>query len=192
MPTVEEMIQTQLRNIETKTGMTYPQLQAVVLESGLTKHTAILNMLKERFGLGHGDANTLALLSRKADGASIAAEKTARGEDPADEWYSGPKAALRPIHDALLAAVAPFGEDIESTPKKTYVSLRRKKQFAMVGPGSNTLVDVGLNVKGDPGNARLKLMPAGGMFTHRVRVGTLAEVDQELLDWLRVSYEAAG
>ncbi len=61
--------------------------------------------------------------------------------------YSGPKADLRPIHDRLLAAIAKFGP-FEIAPKKDYVSLRRKKQFAMIGPATKTRVEVGINVKG--------------------------------------------
>jgi len=59
------------------------------------------------------------------------------------------KALLRPIHEKLMAAIEKFG-NFEVAPKKGYVSLRRKKQFAMIGPGSTTRVDVGLNMKDVP------------------------------------------
>ena len=64
-----------------------------------------------------------------------------------DAIYAGPKAAMRPIHDKLMAAIGRFGA-FEVAPKKTYVSRRRKKQFAMFGPATNTRFDVGLNLKG--------------------------------------------
>ena len=51
---------TQLRNIETKTGQTVAQLRAVIVQSGLVKHGEVRAMLIERYGLGYGDANTLA------------------------------------------------------------------------------------------------------------------------------------
>src|SRR5436190_145766 len=48
--------------------------------------------------------------------------------------YAGAKVGLRPIYDAILAAVKKFGNDVEVSPKKAYVSLRRNKQFAIVQP----------------------------------------------------------
>lgn len=68
------------------------------------------------------------------------------GDQVLDEIYAGPKAALRPIHDRLMADIVKFGE-FETLPKKGYVSLRRKKQFAMIGPATNTRVEVGITPK---------------------------------------------
>ena len=52
-----------------------------------------------------------------------------------------------------MKAINGFGP-FETAPKKGYVSLRGKKQFAMIGPATNTRVDVGLNMKGVKGDAR--------------------------------------
>ena len=84
-----------------------------------------------------------------------------------------------------------FG-DYESAPKKAYVSLRRRKQFAMVGPATKTQVEVGLNVKDLPAHARLKALPAGGMCSYAVRLSDATEVDADLTRWLRAAYDAAG
>ena len=105
--------------------------------------------------------------------------------------YTGPKAALRPIHDALMAKISAFGE-FEASPKKTYVSLRRKKQFAMLGPANNTRFELGLNMKGVPGTARLVEQPAGGMCQYKVVVADASEVDGELEVWLRTAYDGAS
>jgi hypothetical protein len=56
---------------------------------------------------------------------------------------------LRPIHERLMAAFAAL-DSFETAPKKGYVSLRRKKLFATVGPTTRTRVDVGLTMKGVP------------------------------------------
>src|ERR1017187_5475466 len=133
MNDVEKAVQTQLKNIETRSGKSLDELSAIVRRSGLEKHGEIRDMLKRDLGLGHGDANTLthyALASRVA--CADAAGGTGSGADRAvDELYAGAKAPLRPIHDKLMAAIHGFGE-FEISPKKTYLSLRRKKQFAMI------------------------------------------------------------
>ena len=90
-----------------------------------------------------------------------------------------------------MAAVAGFG-DFEIAPKKGYVSLRRKKQFAMVGPATNTRVEVGLNMKDVPGTARLEAQKPGGMCQYKVKLTAPAEVDGELVAWMRQAYDAAG
>jgi hypothetical protein len=189
MSTLDQAVKTQIVNIQTKTGKSLAQLTALVKKSGLTRHSEIRDMLKRELGLGHGDANALAHATMQSDGTRAAAGLSAA--EVLDGIYAGPKAALRPIHDALMAAITTFGE-FEVLPKKGYVSLRRKKQFAMLGPGANTRVDVGINMKGVPATERLIALPAGGMCQYNVRVTTVKEVDKELIAWIKQAYEAAG
>jgi len=191
MSSVDAAVATQLKNIETRSGKSLDELAQIVKSSGLTKHGEIRDMLKRDLGLGHGDANTLVHHVLKSDGASAAAEKGQSPDAVANELYAGPKAALRPIHDALMAAIAGFGE-FEIAPKKTYLSLRRKKQFAMVGPATKTQVEVGLNAKGLVGGERLQALPPKGMCDYKVRVADIAEVDAELLGWIRAAFDSAG
>ena len=96
-----------------------------------------------------------------------------------------------PIHEALMKAISGFGE-FEIAPKKGYLSLRRKKQFAMIGPGTKTRVDVGLNMKGVPATERLLELPPGGMCQYKVNVAEAREVDAELIGWIRQAYDSAG
>jgi hypothetical protein len=107
------------------------------------------------------------------------------------EIYAGRKADLRPIHDAFMAAIGKFGA-FEIAPKKGYVSLRRKKQFAMIGPGSKTRVDIGINVKGVKGSDRLVELPPGGMCQYKVALTDPKEVDKELIGWVKQAFDAAG
>jgi len=90
-----------------------------------------------------------------------------------------------------MSAINKFGE-FEIAPKKGYVSLRRKKQFAMIGPATNTRVEVGLNMKGVKGTDRLNELPAGQMCQYKVKVTDAKEVNKELVDWLRQAYDSAG
>jgi hypothetical protein len=190
MADLEKALATQLSNIEKRTGMTLGQLAVVIRESGLTKHGELVAMLKSTLGLGHGDANALVHTVRRSEAGSAggAAES---GGDVADALYTGPKAALRPIHDRVMSAIGELGA-FEEAPKKTYVSLRRKKQFATVGPATNTRVEVGLNMKGVEPTERLEQLPAGQMCNYRVRLTDAGQVDAELLGWIRTAYESAG
>ena len=185
MADIEKALQTQIRNIEARTGKTLEQLIALVKGSGLGKHGEIVAMLKADLGLGHGDANTIALLA-KQDGKAPAGSAT----DMLDALYAGPKSALRPIHDALLAQLGKLGA-FETAPKQKYVSYRRKKQFAMIGPATNTRVELGLNIKALPDSPRLEKLPPGQMCQYRVKLTDAAQVDAELSTWLKAAYEAA-
>jgi hypothetical protein len=185
MTSVDQAYETQLKNIQTKTGKTLEQLYAIIRKSGLTKHGEIRDMLKRDLGLGHGDANTLALFFLKP------AAEPATPDDVITAIYSGPKAELRPIHDRLMAAINKFGA-FEIAAKKNYISLRRKKQFAMIGPVTQTRVEVGINLKGLTPTARLIELPAGGMCQYKVNVTTAAEVDKELVAWIKQAYDSAS
>jgi Domain of unknown function (DUF5655)/Domain of unknown function (DUF4287) len=187
MPDPQAARATQLRNIESKTGKTLAQLHELVAQSGLAKHGEVRSMLIERLGLGYGDANTLAHMAK----AEPAAAPAATPADPLDAIYTGNKAALRPLHDKLMAKIAAFG-DFEVAPKKGYVSLRRKKQFAMLGPATQTQIELGLNAKGLQADARLKVMPAGGMCPYTLRLSSASEIDAKLIAWLRTAFDAAG
>lgn len=185
---------TQLRNIQARTGQTIAALHAALAATGLAKVGEKRSWLMEQYKLGYGDANTVALLVGKLppglEGAPVGAPAAAPG-DALDAIYSGAKAHLRPLHDAVMQAVAAIGP-CELAPKKTYISLRRKKQFAMLGPATKDLVELGLNAKGLPPHPRLKAMPPGGMCQYTVRLGAAGEVDDTLAGWLRAAYDGAG
>ena len=189
MSSLDQARDTQIRNIQAKTGRSLDELRALLKGSGLAKHGELRSFAMEKLGLGYGDANTLVHLALASDGQNAAAGKS--GDDVLAEIYADKKAPLRPIHDALMAAIGKFG-DFEVAPKKGYVSLRRKKQFAMIGPGSATRVDVGLNMKGVPATERLLAEKPGGMCQYKVKLTTPAEVNTELVGWLRQAYDSAG
>lgn len=186
---------TQLRNIQTRTGKPIAELHELLTASGLQKTGERRSLLMEQLGLGYGDANTVALLMGKPlpalDGSAPPPPPTAEAGEPLDLIYSGKKAGLRPLHDAVIALVEPWGA-FEQAPKKAYVSLRRKKQFSMLGPATQTAVELGLNVKDLAPAARLKAQPPGGMCQYSVRFSAVEDVDAELAGWLRAAFDAAG
>ena len=191
MSSVDKAVETQLKNIQTKTGKTLEQLYTIIKKSGLAKHGEMRDMLKKDLGLGHGDANTVVHFYMKTTEAPAASAKSASPDAAIDEIYTGAKAHFRPIHDKLMEAINKFGE-FEIAPKKSYVSLRRKKQFVMIGPATNTRFEVGLNMKGVKATARLNALPPGGMCQYKVNLAEAKEVDKELIDWIKQAYESAG
>ncbi len=176
---------TQLRNIETRTGKSLAQLCQLITQSGLSKVSEQRSMLMQTLGLGYGDANSLALR------AKAAAVPQAPSEDPLDAIYSGNKAGLRALHEQLMAAIGKLGA-FEIAPKKSYLSLHRKKQFAMLGPATKDALELGLNAKDLPPASRLKAMPPGGMCQYALRISDAKEIDPQLLGWVHQAFDAAG
>ncbi len=191
MSSLDQARETQLRNIETKAGKSLAELRKMLADSGLTKHSELRKMFQEKLGLGYGDANALVHFALQSDAQSAAEASGATTEDVVAEIYAGNKEALRPVHDQVMAAIHKLGT-FDIVPKKGYVSLRRKKQFAMVGPASKMRVEVGLNMKGVDPTERLIELPKGGMCQYKVYLTEASEVDPELIAWVRQAYENAG
>jgi hypothetical protein len=184
----EQEMQNMIENLREKTGKPLEQWIPVVRKSGLTRHGEIVKLLKEKHGVTHGYANLIAHKALGSDAVSAAEG----GADLVAEQYAGPKAALKPIYEALAAKVRRFGGDVELAPKKGYVSLRRSKQFGLIQPSTATRLDVGLNLKGVAPSGRLEASGSfNAMCTHRVRVTAAGEVDSELVGWLKQAYDRA-
>jgi hypothetical protein len=179
MSSPEKGIEAQLRNIEQTYGRSIAELVATVSDSGLTRHNEVVAMLKERYGMAHGAAHRVSLVARDRPGGPSSPARPAATD------------AVQTTYDTLLNVITGLGDDIEQAPKKGYVSLRRRKQFAMLQPGARW-VNLGLILPDLPPTARLE--PAAkwnALFTHRVRVGSAAEVDAEIRAWLQDAYERA-
>lgn len=183
----EQMLASMIANFAENTGKTLEQWVKLAKASKLAKHGEIVKMLKSEHGMGHGYANLVAQTTLQSE-----AGPAPDGADLVAAQYAGAKAELTPIYEALIAAVTKFGPDVEVSPKKTYVSLRRSKQFALIQPTTATRVDVGINLKGTPPTQRLEASGSfNAMVSHRVRVERLAAVDQELIAWLKSAYQSA-
>lgn len=179
---VDAATQSMIDNLPKNTGRSLEEWFAVLNASALEKHSDLVAYLKREHGVSHGYANGIVLLYRSRDTPSS-------DTDLVDAQYAGPKAALRPIYEAVVAAVRTFGDDVEVSPKKATVSLRRSKQFALVEPASAKRLQLGLNLK-DPRTTE-RLLASNGMCTHKVSITTLDEVDDEVLGWLRQAYDLA-
>ena len=184
----EEQTAKMVQSLPATTGKSMEQWLSLTAKCGKTKHGELVSWLKAEHGVTHGYANLIAHYTLKSDAGSMMAE----GSDLIGEMFAGDKAAVRPIFDALMKQIGGFGNDIEEAPKKGYLSLRRKTQFATLHPSTKTRFDVGLKLKGVAPAGRLEAAGSwNAMMTHRVRVATPAEVDAELVGWLRQAYDLA-
>ena len=177
----QELAQTMIDNMPEKTGKPLEAWQSIVAASGAAKHGEIMKLLKGEHGVTHGFAN---LIAQKCIGNLDVSE-----DDLVTNQYKG-KDTLKPIHDAIIAFVQKFGHELEVAPKKTSVSLRRKKQFALIQPSTKTRIDLGINLKGVAPQGRLEAM--SGMCTHKIKLSSLDDFDAEAQAWLEQAFERAG
>lgn len=181
-------LQTMINNMPEKTGKSLDEWFKVIAAAGPEKHGEIMSLLKGEHKVTHGFANTIAILYRQQAAGGAPAEADLVGAQ-----YAGGKAGLKPIYHAVLEIVNGFGQDVEIAPKKTYVSLRRKKQFAIVQPSTKTRVDLGLNLQDVEPTDRLQGGGAfSGMCSHKVAISSPDEIDDEVIGWLHRAYEQAG
>lgn len=179
MANVEEGLKAQLRNIETAYGKSIDEFTAAIATSGLTKHSEVVAMLKQRYGMAHAAAHRVSIVS---------GDRLGHGT-PAGPQKVG--ANIAAIHDALLEFTRSLGSDVEAVAKRGYVSLRRRKQFAMLQPAAK-VVNVGLVLDDRTPTARLRDAKTwNALFTHRVQVGSLNDIDTQLKRWLADAYRSA-
>jgi hypothetical protein len=191
MSILDQARDTQLKNIQAKTGKSLDELTRIIENCGYTKHNQIRDFLMQKYNLGYGDASMLVHFALKSDGQSAAEDSGATIEEITKQIYTGKTDTQRQVHDRIVLEVEKLGT-IEIAPKKAYLSLRRKRQFAMLGPASKGRVEVGLNMKGLPGTDRLVEQKPGGMCQYKVFLESPEQVDAELLGWLRQAFDRAG
>lgn len=182
--TPEQMAQTMIANLKEKTGKTLPQWLQVAKKSGCEKHGLLVKHLKTEHGVTHGFAN---LIAHSHFGSPTFHQPSG---DQVGAQYSGKKASLKPIYEALLAYVHSLGDDVEVSPKKAYVSLRRKRQFAIIQPSTMTRVDLGLRLDGVEPAGRLEAAGSfNSMVSHRVRLSAVEDIDKQVKAWLKQAYQ---
>ena len=186
MTTLDPAVQTMIDNLEKKYGKPLSAWVEIAQAVQPLKHGEIIKRLKADHGMGHGYANLVAQETLR----SVISDAPA-GDDLVAAMFAGEKEKLRPIYDALLQKVNDFGDDVEISPKKAYVSLRRTKQFALIQPSTKTRVDLGLNLKDVPPAGSLEASGSfNAMCSHRIRLESVEMVDDQVVAWLRAAYEA--
>lgn len=176
----EEQLNTMLANIPDKTGKTLVEWINIILKSEHEKHGQIVKFLKGEYGVTHGFASLIAAKSRE----------TGEPVNLVDEQYSKGKEALRPLYESIINYVQSLGKEVEITPKKSSVSLRSKKQFALITPATKSRIDLGLALKGKAVTDRLETYNA--MCSHRVRLEKEEDFNDQVKAWLQEAYSRAS
>ena len=174
-----------IANLAAKTGKSLDEWVALARASGQPKHGGLVSWLKAEHGLGHGYANLVAHNTFASDAGS--------SDDAAlmEAMFAGPKAAMRPVYDRVAEIVSGL-EGAQFAPKKGYVSFRRNKQFGLGQPSTKDRFDLGLSLKGVEPTGRLEAAGSWNtMVTHRVRIGSVDEVDAEVEGWIKQAWAAA-
>jgi hypothetical protein len=189
------MLQKWIQELPQKTGRSLDEWIKLVKKSGPATEQERREWLKKLHGMG---TNSAWWIAEKAEGkASSHAD-----EDPeaylkmavqyVDEMYSGGKAGLRPIYDALLNLGLSIGSDAKACPCQTIVPLYRNHVFAQIKPTTNKRIDMGFALKDTKASGRL--IDTGGFakkdrITHRIPISSLDEIDDEVEHWMKVAYE---
>lgn len=184
---IDKALETQIDNIEKNSGKKLKEWMLIVNNSGFTKHGELVKCLQEKHQFTYGNANIIVHLAKQSH-AGAAENET----DWIAEQYKG-KENMLAWYNKLMDAIKKFGKDVEVAPKKTYVSLRRKKQFAIIQPSTKTRMDVGLNIKGiEPSGIVEKAGSWNAMCTHRIKIEDEKMINKELIIWIKKSYDQAG
>ena len=182
--------QAYLDNIKEKTGLSVGDFQALAEERGLLrpgmKAGEVVTWLKTEYGLGHGHAMAMFGTLRAIDAPKLSSQ------DRIDRHFSGKRSRWLPTYDNLVKQVQTFGTDVGVEAGGSYISLvRNGKKFAIVKVSADRF-DLGIKLKGTPAGGRLT--DAGSwnsMVTHRVNITSPAQLDHELITWLRDAHAKA-
>ena len=189
------MMQKWIAELPDKTGRSLEQWIDLVRKQGPADEKARREWLKKEHGFGTNNAWWIAEHAREADMGINEDDPESylkAAETYVEAMYAGPKAALRPIYDALLKLGLGIGKEAKACPCKTIVPLYRNHVFAQIAPTTRTRIDMGYALKDMKATGRL--IDTGGFakkdrITHRIPISSLAEIDDEVKRWLKVAYD---
>lgn len=185
MSLVDDAANSMIANLATNTGKTLEEWINIVGAENFEKHGHIVKWLKSQHSMTHGYANLIAHKTLASDAAS-------HNEDDLISAQYAKKPALKPIYDILVDSINQFGNDIQWVPKKAYVSVRRRTQFAIIYPSTASRLDLGLKLKDASTTPPLEIAGSWNtMVTHRIRISSVKEVDDGVIRALQQAYKNA-
>ena len=182
---MDKTVVSMLENMKEKTGHTLEERKVIRAYQKLVKHGEIVKFLKETHNVTHGYASEIGLKVLGSD-----ADSSANTEDFIESQYKG-KEHLKAFYDKLLAEIGNFGGDFEIAPKKTYVSLKRKKQFVILNPASKARFEIGFNLKGVEAAGKLENEKPNGICSHKINLADISEIDEEVIGYIKLAFDKA-
>jgi predicted transport protein len=183
---MDKAVQSMIDNLKEKTGHSLDEWKKIITAQKLLKHGEIVKYLKETHQVTHGYASEIGLKFLGSD-----ADSSSDTDALLENQYKG-KEHLRPYYEKLIEAITNFGGDFKIEPKKTYVSLKRKKQFAVLNPASKTRFEIGFNLKGIEPKGKLEAEKPNGICSHKINLADIKEIDKEVIDWIKKAFDLAG
>jgi predicted transport protein len=189
MSSPEDMMSAVSTSLEERTGRTLDEWVALVAGSGLDPldQNAVRRWLREVHRVRQNSQWAIA-----EQAAVRAGWVRPTVEQYTELQYSGRRAGLRPVFEAVRDAALALGDDVRMEGRSTYVPFVRGRQFAAVAAATATRVDLGLRLPTPPDSPRLVPSTAPGQATHRVSLTSISDVDEDVLVLLRAAYEQAG
>jgi hypothetical protein len=187
------MVQKWIVELPQKTGRSLEEWLLLVKEEGPKTEKEQREWLKQEFGLGTNSAWWIAERAAGRGGEDSDPESyLIAAESHVEAMFSGSKAGLRPLFDALLKLGKSLGKDVKACPGKTIVPLYRHHVFAQIKPATRSRIDFGFALKNTKATGRL--LDTGGLakgdrITHRIEITALADIDDEVKRWLQAAYE---
>jgi hypothetical protein len=187
------MTQKWIGELKQKTGRTLEEWLKYIKKEGPADEKERRVWLKETHGLG---TNTAWWLAERSAG------KGAESGDPdlylesaerdVEKMFSGGKAHLRPVYDALLKLGLKTGKEAKACPCQTIVPLYRNHVFAQIKPTTQKRIDLGFALGDTKPTGRL--IDTGGFakkdrITHHIPITSVDEIDDEVKHWLKVAYD---
>jgi hypothetical protein len=187
------MVQKWVQELPQKTGRSLEEWIALTQKSGPRTEKERREWLKKEHKLG---SNSAAWIAGRLEDKGTEEDSPDAYLKTAAEWveaqYSGPRAALSPLYEQLLALGFSIGKDVKAFPCKTMVPLYRNHVFAQIKPSTNTRIDLGFAL----GNMKTpkRLIDTGGYekkdrITRRIEIKSKADIDGETKRWLKKAYE---
>lgn len=187
------MTQKWIGELKQKTGRSLEEWLKLIKKEGPKDEKERRAWLKETHGLGTNTAWWLAERSvGKGEEAGDPDLYLESAERDVEKMFSGGKAHLRPLYDALLKLGLKTGKEAKACPCSTIVPLYRNHVFAQIKPTTQTRIDMGFALGDTKPTGRL--IDTGGFakkdrITHRIPITSLNDIDDEVKHWLKVAYD---